>query len=174
MSATMYDYNLNLAIGTAGVAFASKTITATKPVTAAGIKVFDLIGSYANALTVPKFVELVPIVGDADNETGLFRIRAWNKITLSGISYWVPRLLVDITATASGGMSAAAVDAATTPYLCDTIALNYGDTNAQVISPSNDVCASLLVHIRGAELVEFNWVQGTGASANFLWRFVDQ
>lgn len=174
MGVTMHDWQRINTTGTAGAAFASRTATTTKPTSTTGIAVIDLATLFGR-VEIGNFVEVQPIVGDADAETAHFRVWAWNKLSVSGVSTWVPRLLVHFVATATTA-SAEAVDAATTPKFCDTISVSYGDLNAQVISPVNDVLASLIVHARGAELLSFEWsaAAGTGANANLLWRMVNQ
>jgi len=166
-----------LSTGTAGAALADKNITTTKPVSASGIHIADLKAlGYFLGNSVPKYINFTPIVGDADGETGSYRIWKWNRFEPTGPAgtiYWVPNLLVHFVATATD-QSAAAIDAATTPFFCDAISVSYGDANVSVISPSNDALASILVHIRGAELVEIDFVTGTGANLNGLYQFVDQ
>jgi hypothetical protein len=174
MGVTMQNWQIVNTTGTAGAAFASRTATTTKPVSTTGIAVIDLAALFGRE-EVSNFVELQPIVGDADTETAHFRVWAWNQISVSGTATWVPRLLVHFVATATTA-SAAAVDGATTPKFCDTIAVSYGDDGAQVISPTNDVLASIIIHARGAELLSFEWssAAGSGANANLLWRMVSQ
>ncbi len=175
---TMNPYHRALSTGVAGASFADKTATLTKPVSTTGIHVIDLASDatpYKLDTRVPKYIDITPIVGDADGETGTFRVWAWNRLTISSSAvYWVPKYLAGVTATATDAAVPAAIDAATTPFYCDTIVVNTGDPNALVISAGLDTVASLRLHIQGAELVEIDWNLGTGASQNFLYRFMDQ
>jgi hypothetical protein len=174
MGVTMQDWQRVNSTGTAGAAFASRTATTTKPVSTTGIAVIDLAELFGR-VEIGNFVEVQPIVGDAENETAHFRVWAWNKVSVSGTSHWVPRLLAHFVATATTAL-ANSLDAATGARFCDTIAVSYGDDGAQVISPTNDVLASIILHARGAELLSFEWssAAGSGANANLLWRMVSQ
>ena len=173
MATTMTPFKRMLATGTAGAAFTDKTITTTKPVAASGIFVVDLTEAENSGGKTPQWFEIVPIVGEADGETALFRVWAWNRITISGTVYWMPKAIVVLTCTATDS-SAAAVDAATTPFFCDTIANTRGDATVKLSSPTNDEIASARVPIYGAELVQVDWVMGTGANANMLYRFFNE
>lgn len=173
MATTMTPFKRMLATGTAGAAFTDKTITTTKPVAASGIFVVDMTTEENSGGKTPQWCEIVPIVGDLDGETGLIRVWTWNRLTISGTVYWVPKAIVVLTCTAIDS-SAAAVDAATTPFFCDTIANTRGDATVKLSSPTNDEIASARVPIYGAELVQFDWVTGTGASVNLLYRFFNE
>ncbi len=62
-------------------------------------------------------------------------------------------------------------------FQSDTLTIAAGDTNSPIISPSSNTGASILVHMRGCELIEFDWdLAGAqeGVSMNSLFKFMDQ
>jgi hypothetical protein len=127
----------------------------------------------------PKFLNIVPYGTDTNNQTFSVRVWGWNRMGLITTPLWVPTLLVELVGTLSNAIDCTAL--ATGAYGCDTITATYGATDEKtlgvsLISPTTDIGqASALVHLRGAEYIEFAFKSGASAvSMNALWRCMDQ
>lgn len=153
------------------IGYTAKTPTATKP---SGSGVFDLFGADLGIATepyVPEAVDLFPYGTDAANTTFGLRLWGWSRTT---DDIWVPHLLADLTCTLGSGTATAL---GTDNLMVDTITVTTGGAveggaGADVISPTGDVPASILVALRGCELIEFDADTGTpdAADCNCLWR----
>ena len=156
--------------------FVGKTPTTTKP---SGTGVFDLFsGDYgvATAAWVPEFLQLVAFGDNADNETFDLRLWGWSRDSTHPNPIWVPQHLLQVAVTL-GNIAATALG--TDNFLADTITVTKGadeesGLGASVIAQANDTPASILVGLRGCELIEFAVDIGTAAGGNCLWRAVEQ
>ena len=103
----------------------------------------------------------------ADNDTFDFRVWGWSQVASS---YWVPQLLLEVNATVG------AIVVTTGVRMVDTIVYAKGDSTASIISPANDLPASIILHLRGSELVEFDFDKTTAppTDMNVWYRVVDQ
>jgi hypothetical protein len=108
---------------------------------------------------------LQPYGSDANNETLKARIIGWSYLRASGL--WVPHLLAQFTVT----LGNLAAGLGTNTFLADTIDLEYGDASLIRISPANDIPGSVVLDVRGAQLVEIDFDRNSSAaSANALYR----
>ena len=128
---------------------------------------------------VPKFLNIVPYGTTTNNQTFSVRVWGWNRMPLITTPLWIPTLLVELVGTLSSAIDATALS--TSGLGCDTITATYGATDEKtlgvsLISPTTDIGqASALVHLRGAEYIEFAFNTGASAvSMNALWRCMDQ
>ncbi len=154
----------------AATSFTNKIPTATKPTGAGVVDLYDASDPRCVRPYIAKFIQLVPYGTTTDNTTFDLRLWAWNKAHFS-TPIWVPQLLLDLTCTL-GNIDGTAL--ATSGLMVDTIVINEGDTNAALISTADDTIASILVHLRGAEVLEFSLDLTGAVSANCLYRLLDQ
>lgn len=169
MSVSVRDFRRALAANSTATGFTAKLPTATKPASAGVIDLFADSGEGINAPpNIPKYAQLVPYGTDSNDQTFSQRLWGWSA-TDQGV--WIPQLLLQLDVTL-GNIAATAI--AASHLLADTIALAAGDAHAEMISPANDTPASVLVHLRGSQLIEFDWDMTGAASANCLWRLMDQ
>jgi hypothetical protein len=172
-SVLSHPFRKAMAAATTSTSFTAKIPTTTKPAASSTRSVIDLLSpNYGITASphLPKYVLVVPYGTDANNETLDMRLWGWNKTT-DATPVWVPQLLFQIAVTL-GNIDAAALEASA--LLADTITITYGPDELTEISPANDVSAQLLTHVRGCELLEFDFDIGTGAAANCLWRVMDE
>lgn len=116
----------------------------------------------------PRRIMVVPFGTDAANETFDMRIWGWSKVT--GADLYIPHLIADLAITL-GAVAATPVGAL--HLLADTIVVTKAEPNIIVSSPANDTPGFALVHLHGAQHVEFEFKVGTAAAANCYWRTVD-
>lgn len=181
MTATAYPFRSVRASNLTGVSAlpACPVPTTTKPSGAGIIDLFDGDYGLATNTYMPKFVQLQPYGTDANDEQFEMRVLGWSKTAgdIGNITAesWVPQLLVKVTVT-MGNIAAAIYG--TNHFLADTIVVDKGDGDASVISPADDTPASILLHTRGCELLQFDFSLTTalteGVAANCLWRAFDQ
>jgi hypothetical protein len=78
---------------------------------------------------------------------------------------WVPSLLASFTCTLCTQAGVAGTDVDNTQLFCGTIALVAGNANIsnEVLSPTGNVIAHIIVDAKGAQYVETRF--GTGSSA---------
>ena len=162
-----------LASNSLATSFTTKIPTTTAPDTVAAVNgVFDLTDpQYGVGVNgrIQRFIQLIPFGGNTQNLTYDMRVWGWSK-TGEATPIWIPQLLLDVTCTL-GSISATAV--AANMLMVDTITINDGDDAAADISPEEDLSASVLLHLRGCERIEFDFDR-TGADAcNCFWRAVD-
>ncbi len=121
----------------------------------------------------PKFLQLIPFGGNANNDEFSMRVIGWSKTGLSSAPVYVPQLLLEL-AVVLGNISGSAIAANT--FMADTLTVTYGPTDgASVISPANDLSANAILHIRGCEYIQFDFDMTTGGDhANCFWRAMDQ
>jgi hypothetical protein len=155
--------------------FTAKVPTATKP---SNVGVFDLLGAALGLgfpVEVPKFAQLMPFGSAAENVTFDMRLWGWSKTT-DHSPVWVPQLL-GLFAVTLGNIAATPFGA--NNFLADTIVVTKGANEASgsgssVISTAGDTTASVLVGLRGCELIEFDFDKGTATDSNCLWRITDR
>lgn len=155
--------------------FTAKVPTATKP---ANVGVFDLLGAALGLgfpVEVPEFAQLIPFGSAANDATFDMRVWGWSKTTGQS-PVWVPQLL-GLFAVTLGNI--AATPFGTNNFLADTIVVTKGADEesgygSSVISTAGDTAASVMVGLRGCELLEFDFDKGTATDSNCLWRLVDK
>jgi hypothetical protein len=162
-----------LATNSAAAAFTAKTPTTTKP---SGDGVFDVLGEYgwASGVHGPSHMQIIPFGTDANDETFDMRVWGWSK-TRDATPIWVPQMLLDLTITLG---NIAATDVGASHFLADTIVVNEGpaagDAWYSLITTADDTPASILMHLRGCELIEFDWDAVTAASVNCFFRMMSE
>lgn len=145
--------------------------TTTKP---SGDGVFDLLSStyglhQSNVLS--KFVQLIPYGIGSDTQTFSMRLWGWSQ-TNDSPKVWIPQLLVELACTITTGTDFAGLVASN--YGVDAITVAAGDAETALVSPANNMQGSALVHLRGCELIEFDFDMTGATSGNCLWRAMDQ
>ncbi len=178
MSVSAQPYRLALATNSTATGFTSKTSTTTKP---SGTGVFDLFGttlSVGLGGNVPRFIELQPFGKDGNNDTFDMRLWGWSRVVDSTLAVpatvWIPKLLAELNVVLG---NIALTGIGTGNFQSDTLTIVDGDSASPVISPASDTGASILIHMRGCELIEFDWdLAGAqeGVSMNSLFKFMDQ
>jgi hypothetical protein len=163
--------------------FTAKTATATNPAPISSTSVADGLVSGKYNLLDPKlglhqgnntgrYVNIIPFGTNGNNDTFDMRLWGWRKV--SGVDLWIPTLLVQLDVIL-GDIVATAI--AADNYLADTITIDAGDESSPLISPENDTPGMASIHLRGCELIEFDWdLAGAqeGVSMNCYWNVFDQ
>ena len=165
-----------LATNSTSTGFTSKTATTTKPYGANVVDLFSTFIAVGIGNSVPRFIDLLPFGKDGNNDTFDMRLWGWNRVIDSsiavGTTVWVPKLLLELNVVL-GNIALAGID--TGNFQADTITIAKGDANSPIISPANDTGASVLSHLRGCELIEFDWdlaAAQEGVSMNSLIKFL--
>lgn len=169
---TVYELRRALSANSAASAFTAKIPVATKP---SGTGVFDLFDrdlGIATHVCAPDYIQVIPFGTDANNETFNLRVWGWSRVTEL---LWIPQLLCELAVTL-GNIDATAIGAS--HFLADTVVLTYGaaadsGTGTSILAPANELPCSALVHLRGSELIEFDFDLVTAAAANCYWRVAD-
>lgn len=161
----------------AATSFTAKIPTTTAKTTNAATGVYDLLDTTLGfthlAEKTSRFLQIIPYGTNGDNDTFNMRVWGWDK-TDDATAVYIPQLLAQL-AVVLGSIDGAAIAANT--YMADTITLTYGDSTSPIISPANDLSASIILHVRGCRFIEFDWdlagaQEGTGMNA--FWRPFDQ
>jgi hypothetical protein len=152
---------------TASVAtsFTAKVATTTKPT---GDGVIPIPG-YEN--TLPQQDDLLwfkPWGTNAANETFDLRLWGWTHDLANG--QWEPALLLELNVT----LGDIAASKGSLSFDADTIVLAKGDSTAKIISPGNDLPASVVVDVLGFHLLEFDFDSTASATSSVLYRFLSQ
>lgn len=168
---TVRELQAALAANSTATSFSAKIPTVTQPT---GAGVWDLLDASNRNKDggTAKYVQLIPYGTDANNETFDMRLWGWNK-TADATPVWIPQLLLEVQCTL-GNIDAAAI--AASHFMVDTIVIVEGDTAGAegLINTAADTPASILVRLRGVELIEFAFDLTGGAAANCLWRTLDE
>lgn len=175
MTATCHPLRRALSTNSTDTAFATKVPTTTKPVNAG---VWDLhstdLGFALLTQPVPQYIFMQPYGGNSNDETFDFQLWAWNVVQDSSASVdglWVPHLLYRGQVVLG---NIAATDLGANMLLADTITTVVGDADVALLSPTGEQAAHVMVHIRGSQLIEFDFdLTGTADAANILWKPVD-
>lgn len=162
--------------------YSAKVPTTTKP---SGNGVIDFLDRDSLAINVgphaDRWMFVQPYGSNAANENFTMRMYGWSQgfeadTTIKGL--WVPILLVEATVTLG---NIAATTLGTNNFLADTIVQDNGDSEndrlIEVCSTGSDLPASMYVHTRGFELIEFAFdIDAAGnavTNANALWRMFE-
>lgn len=169
-----YDLRKALATNSTSTAFTAKNTSATAP---SGDGIFNLLDNsgFNVGLDVPRWIKLIPFGTNGDNDTFDMRLYGWNKVR--GEDIYVPFLLVDISVILC---ARTATTIAADTFLADTIVVNDGPADngpfRSLIDAQEDIATSLLVDLRGAQYIEFDWdLAGAqeAASMNCLFSLLD-
>lgn len=151
----------------ADAAFPSRIPTLTKPV---GVGVFDV---RRMGQEVPQFLKAIFFGRSASNQTFTARVIGWMPLSDKdgGDTLWIPQTLVEVLCTL--GMQAAVLSGQTAvaDLFVDTIGTPVtGNDGVDVnrISPADDTVAHMLVDLKGSNLYEFLFKQGTASQMNAL------
>ena len=178
MPTTIRTFRKALDTNSADTSFSAKLITATKPSGDAVVDLLDTDLGLALGLSAPRYVQILPYGSNTNDTTFSMRLWAWNRTAGLATELWVPQLLVELAVTLDDTLTTAdgLDDATYDDNLCaDTIAISLGDTESPVISPADGLTpASILVHIRAAQLLEWSFDMTGAESGNALFRMVDQ
>jgi hypothetical protein len=141
--------------------FPSKVPTITEP-TNDGVIDLKNVG-----LTIPQKMLVLPYGLGSDNDVFDLRVIAWRLVGV----LWVPYLLGKFTCTISAAVGVAGADVLNTERFADTITVGNEPTvtadvtrqgTVQVMSPTGDLVAYLIIELNGAAKVEFIFDQTTG------------
>ena len=120
---------------------------------------------------IPTRVKVTPFGVGSDTNTFLLRILGWSEIN----KLWVCELLWQGTCTLTTVPGIAGTDVDENQKFCDTIATAEGNdgVDCQPFSPANDQIAHVVVDVKGAEFLEFQFDRnGSATSANALVKFL--
>ncbi len=167
---TRSDY-FQLVYRTANVTDSSITTplpTLTKP-SGDGVLTFgDGGGATANGL------QLVPYGAGSGTNTFTMAVYGWRQTEGAGgaLPIWIPFTLATFTCTLATPPGLSGADVNASQLFCGTIAMVVGNANVsnEVVSPTGNTIAHVLVDTKGSKLVEVRF--GTGSSAtscNALW-----
>lgn len=179
MPATALPFRHALTTNSTSTGFTAKVPTLTKP---SGSGVHDLL-SDSNTLHVgryvPSYLLLMPYAKDGNNDTFDMRLYAWNR-TNDADPVWVPQLLIDLSVVVGDIAASATGSPLASGYLADTLTVNDGGADnglwQRIADTQEDMPATIIVHTRGAELIEFDWDLAGGQEAvsmNCLFRPID-
>lgn len=123
---------------------------------------------------VPNNLLIVPFGTGSDTNTFKMRLLGW-KATKGGLAtrLWVPIPLVEYTCTVTTAVGIAAKYLVATDRFCDTLSLASGynaNVSTELITPTGDIIASLVVDVKGFDLLEFQFDRNSSAtSCNALY-----
>lgn len=168
-------FDLKKAFGTSptSASYTAKAPTTTKPTTAATSLTsgFHDISEDGASRIVQSFIGIIPYATAANNVTFNMRVWGWKRwATSSANAPWlyIPRLLLDVACTAGNIAGTSSLD--TNSFLADTITLTLGDSTALLVSPVNDLGASIKLDVFGSQFIEFDFNTNSSATAmNALW-----
>lgn len=166
-----------LAANATADSYTSRTVTTTRPASAANVGIIDLNpGPNYNLVQVPTTLKLVYFGTDTANQTLTSRVYGWNKVsTGNAVKEWYAQLLAEFAITLGASTGAAGRSVVAADLFADTITVTTGvaDQGVRIISNGADQTALALVEIPGCELLEIQFNVGptteTAVSANALW-----
>ena len=165
--------------------FTAQNATATEP---SGTGIFDLGAEpHGSRNKVPTWLQLMPFGKNGNDDTFDFRLYGYSETVpadlVTDTKLYIPQLLVDVSVVLCALTFS---DHAADTFLADTLTINDGPTDLDgafenspwlsVLSPAEDLPASVLVHTRGCRYIKFDWDLAGGQEAvsmNCLWRPVD-
>lgn len=162
--------------------FASKIPTVTEP-TNDGV-----LNLTSSGILVVQNIKLWPILLGSENDVSSMRIIGWHRILLDGsTTLWMPTPIGEFVCTASATVGVAGAAVVATERFCDTItpvakmtrdqviaAGTAIGSNYEVMSPTVDLIAHIIMPLSGFEKIEVTSDQTTGTSTfNVLYSFVE-
>lgn len=174
MTATAYQLRNALATNSTASDHVAKIPVTTLPSNDGFHWLMDPDYGYSTSLSakVPEGVFIQPWGTDSNDDAFGMRLWGWSKVFAQDI--WVPHLILDATVTLGNIAQGTA-----STFMADTIAVTSNHAEAETgktfnVTPANDLSASIIVHTRGAEWIEFDFDLDTGAAAmNAWWRPID-
>jgi len=118
---------------------------------------------------VPNGVVLLPYGTGSATNTFTMKVYGWEEVFSKTfpLALYVPRILASFTCTlcTQTGVAGYAVD--NTHLFCGTISLAVGNANVsnEVISPTGNVIASIMLDLKGATYLGFVFSTGSSATA---------
>lgn len=162
---TAHDLRLAMAANSEAADFTAKVPTTTNPSTNTGFHDLSssLLGFVAKGES-PEWLQVIPFGTNSNNDVFDMRVWGWSKIF--AVDKWVPQLLAQFAVTVGN-----IAQGETNTFMADTIVKTYGGDDVDIISPVADVTGSAIIHLRGCQLIEFDFDLGSGAAAmNAWWR----
>ncbi len=168
-----------LATNQSATSFASKVPTITEPT---GDGILDL------RPFVQKRMKLWPLLLGSDNDVASFRIIGWHSVLLEGSkTLWFPSAIAEFVCTGSAAVGIAGAAVLNTERFADTItpvakmtrdaviaagtAIN---SDYEILSPTADLIAHIIMPIAGYEKLELTSDETTGTpSINALYTFLE-
>jgi hypothetical protein len=153
MNISAHKNRLAFSANSTATAFGTLVPTTTKP---SGDGVIDMLAEsigWGMGVFVPKFLFVQFLGSDANNETYSAKLTGWSPDN-QATPIWTP-IEIGLFAVTLGNIAATAYG--TNNFLADTIVLTRGDANMDIISPANDEPASLILHTRGCQLLQFEF-----------------
>jgi hypothetical protein len=172
VTVTAYPLRRALTANSAATSFTAKIPVAVEPSGAGVFDLFDRDLGFAIDTYIPRGIQVIPFGTDANDETFDMRVWGWSKVHAADL--WIPQMLGDLTVTL-GNIAATAIGA--DHFLSDTIVVNEGSaetTSTDLVSTADDTPASVILYLRGCQLIEFDFDLTGGAAANCYFRPVDE
>lgn len=175
MAFTSGKFHTALTTNSTSTAFTAQNATTTEP---SGTGKFDLFSTlYRGQNGVPEWLKLIPFGTNGADDTFDMRVYGWNA-TDAATPIYVPQLLADVSVVLS---AITFTPYAADTFLADAITVNDGSADngpwQSVISPAEDLVASIIIPTRGCRYISFDWdLAGAqeGASMNCLWMPLDK
>lgn len=182
MAATAIPFRYALATNfVAPNGFTAQNATATEP---SGTGVIDLLnpdlGIGVSGYRVPTYLNLVFFGTSADDQTFDARVYGYSPTLptdlVTDTAIYIPQLLLDVSAILSAITFS---DHAASTFLADTLTVNDGSADngpwQALISPAENLVASILIHTRGCRYIKFDFDCNipTAASANCMYRPIE-
>jgi hypothetical protein len=165
-----------LATNSTSTGFTAQNATTTEP---SGVGVFDMLDTNNgfNGRGVPEYLKLIPFGRDGADDTFDMRVYGWDA-TDAATPVYIPQLLVDVSVVLS---AITFTPHAAGTVLADAITVNDGSADngpwQSIISPSEDLVASIIIPTRGCRYISFDWDLAGGAEAvsmNCLFQPLDR
>jgi hypothetical protein len=169
MTTSAFPLRLAKETNSTATAFTAKIPVVTKPSGDGVHNLFDPNYGYATGTWTPDYIQIIPFGTNGDGDTFDARLWGWSKVYSEEL--WVPQLIAEMSIVL-GNISGAAIAANT--FLADSITVDIGTTSG-LIQTANDTPASVLFHVRGCDLLEFDFdLAGAqeGVSMNAYWRLM--
>ncbi len=154
----------------ADTSFPSKVPTLTTP---SGDGVIDM--GYKGSVTSNGLNLLIIGTGANDAVITGMRVISWRRVPGAALGLqdlWVPSILAEFAAVLGNIPGIAGTNVGSTYFFADTITLVTGNANVsnEIISPTGNVVASIVLDAKGAEKVEITFDLGANATgANCLY-----
>lgn len=179
MAATSIPFRYALATNSTSTAFTAQNASTTAP---SGDGVIDLLSRELGVgladHSVPTYLQLIPFGTDGDNDTFDMRVYGFSPTVPTDLvidnAIYIPQLLLDLSVVLSAITFS---QHAASTFLADTLTVNDGAADngpwQSIISPAEDLVASIIIHTRGCRYIKFDWDLAGGQEAvsmNCMWR----
>lgn len=153
-----------LSTNDSSTSFASRIITATKPST----NIIEREGVITENL-----IELVFFGAGSDDQTFDARLIGWNR-TNGSAAVWIPTPIAQLSCTLCTAVGVAGGDVVASDRFVDTItgASWNPSGGVEIVSPTGNIIAHVLVDMKGSELLQVDWDMTGATSGNCLYRWL--